>query len=503
MADLSIGTTIGGFAAYHAGNYFPDKTTVGLGSVNNWGASDSYTTASSTTYATSAAVKGAYDAAMAAVAGVTAPTWASITGKPATFAPSAHTHTAAEIGAMADGGSYGTVTFNNWVRTTGNTGWYNDSYGGGINMVDSTWVRTSHQKKFYVENTGFDAIYTAGGIKAESGITIGNVSTGRKGIQGLIADNDYWAIFGAADATNAGRLIIGTGDDGTEPIAVAQYSGAPLTGTPVRTAYLLDSNGNTSFPGVVTASRMQVNGGGAIFEYHSPGVAAYAHVISGNTLETWQSNGAGGWITTFNRQYPNGAYWINGNLWAANFNHGYAGQPGIMAPITVDMGVVSGASDYYPMIRQLSVSSGYGYTTRVELGTLRSGNSAWGVGNLIVGSHESSSHPSAVYAFDISGNFTAPGNVTAYSDERLKKNLEVIPDALAKLDSVRCMTFDRVDRELRQAGVIAQDIQQVLPEAVQVDQDGYLTVAYGALVALAIKAIQELKQRVEDLERNG
>lgn len=255
MADLSIGTTIGGFAAYHAGNYFPDKTTVGLGSVNNWGASDSYTTASSTTYATSAAVKAAYDAAMAAVAALGAPAWDSITGKPATFAPSAHTHTAAEIGAMADGGSYGTVTFNNWVRTTGNTGWYNDSYGGGINMVDSTWVRTSHQKKFYVENTGFDAIYTAGGIKAESGITIGNVSTGRKGIQGLIADNDYWAIFGAADATNAGSLIIGTGDDGTEPIAVTQYIGAPLTGTPVRTAYLLDSNGNTSFPGVVSADR--------------------------------------------------------------------------------------------------------------------------------------------------------------------------------------------------------------------------------------------------------
>lgn len=102
MADLSIGTTIGRFAAYHAGNYFPDKTTVGLGSVNNWGASDSYTTASSTTYATSAAVKGAYDAAMAAVAGITAPEWGSITGKPTAFTPTAHTHTAADITNLND-----------------------------------------------------------------------------------------------------------------------------------------------------------------------------------------------------------------------------------------------------------------------------------------------------------------------------------------------------------------------------------------------------------------
>lgn len=73
---------------------------------------------------------------------------------------------AAEVGAMADGGSYGTVTFNNWVRTTGNTGWYNATHGGGMVMSDSTWVRTSHQKKFYVDNADGDAIYTAGGVKA-------------------------------------------------------------------------------------------------------------------------------------------------------------------------------------------------------------------------------------------------------------------------------------------------------------------------------------------------
>lgn len=173
-----------------------------------------------------------------------------------------HKPSPSDIGAMADGGTYGTVTFNNWVRTSGQTGWYNASYGGGINMVDSTWVRVSHQKKFYVENTDFDAIYTSGGVRAEAGITIGNASTGRKGIQGMAGDNDYWAIFGAADASNAGRLVIGTGDDGTEPILAVQYSGAPLTGTPVRTAYLLDGSGNTSFPGVVSGDRFVASSNG-------------------------------------------------------------------------------------------------------------------------------------------------------------------------------------------------------------------------------------------------
>lgn len=150
MADLSIGTTIGGFAAYHAGNYFPTKADVGLNLVNNWGASDSYTTASSTTYATSKAVKDAYDAAIAAVPTVT---WSTITGKPATFAPSAHTHTAAEAGlgnvdnakqlrAELLSGYWGMVGADgsnvNWIRTTVE-GIIPYAAGGASSLGSSIW----------------------------------------------------------------------------------------------------------------------------------------------------------------------------------------------------------------------------------------------------------------------------------------------------------------------------------------------------------------------------
>lgn len=51
-----------------------------------------------------------------------------------------------------------------WFRSTGSTGWYNGSYGGGIYMEDSTYVRTYNSKAFYVSNTGDHAIYTAGGF---------------------------------------------------------------------------------------------------------------------------------------------------------------------------------------------------------------------------------------------------------------------------------------------------------------------------------------------------
>ncbi len=94
------------------------------------------------------------------------------------------------------------------------------------------------------------------------------------------------------------------------------------------------------------------------------------------------------------------------------------------------------------------------------------------------------------------------GNVEAYSDIRLKENIETIPDALGKLNQLRGVTYDRTDIEcLRQTGVIAQEIQQVLPEAVSVadDEIGTLSVAHGNMVGLLIEAIKELNKKVDQL----
>ena len=51
-----------------------------------------------------------------------------------------------------------------WVGTVGNTGWYNTTYAGGIYMEDSTWVRIYNNKKFYVNNSDYSAIHSAGGV---------------------------------------------------------------------------------------------------------------------------------------------------------------------------------------------------------------------------------------------------------------------------------------------------------------------------------------------------
>jgi hypothetical protein len=104
------------------------------------------------------------------------------------------------------------------------------------------------------------------------------------------------------------------------------------------------------------------------------------------------------------------------------------------------------------------------------------------------------------YTFDVSkGSFTATGNVTAYSDRRVKTNIEPIEDALEKIEQLGGYTFDRTDIEApRQTGVIAQEVQAILPEAVSQDEHGKLSVAYGNMAGLFIEAINELSATVRE-----
>ena len=99
------------------------------------------------------------------------------------------------------------------------------------------------------------------------------------------------------------------------------------------------------------------------------------------------------------------------------------------------------------------------------------------------------------------GNILASGNITAFSDIKLKDNIEVIPNALDKVVQIRGVTFDRIDEEVpRQSGVIAQEVEKVLPEVVITNKNGIKSVAYGNLVGLLIESIKELKVEVNELK---
>jgi hypothetical protein len=102
----------------------------------------------------------------------------------------------------------------------------------------------------------------------------------------------------------------------------------------------------------------------------------------------------------------------------------------------------------------------------------------------------------------IDGNWTVTGNVVAYSDARVKENVRVIDNALARVRAIRGVTFTRTDMQdtaKRHAGVIAQEIEAVLPEVISDNDDGMKSVAYGNITALLIEAIKELQDEVTAL----
>lgn len=101
--------------------------------------------------------------------------------------------------------------------------------------------------------------------------------------------------------------------------------------------------------------------------------------------------------------------------------------------------------------------------------------------------------------WDFSGNFTAAANITAYSDAKLKKNVETIPDPMALVRKMRGVFYDRIEDNKAGVGVIAQEIQQVLPQVVQTN-DGTLSVAYGNISGVLIEALKDIDARLAKLE---
>jgi hypothetical protein len=107
-----------------------------------------------------------------------------------------------------------------------------------------------------------------------------------------------------------------------------------------------------------------------------------------------------------------------------------------------------------------------------------------------------------LFTFTNSGDFSASGNVTGYSDETLKDNIQTIPDALDKVIQLRGVEFDRNDIEgnPHQIGVIAQEVEKIIPEVVITNDDGIKSVAYGNLVGLLIEAVKDQQKQINELK---
>lgn len=104
------------------------------------------------------------------------------------------------------------------------------------------------------------------------------------------------------------------------------------------------------------------------------------------------------------------------------------------------------------------------------------------------------------------GSLWSNGNVTAFSDRRLKENITPIDNPMDRLEKLNGVTFTRndlKDTERTYVGLIAQDVLEAMPEAVDVkeDENSTLGVDYQGLVGLLVEAIKELNNRIDKLER--
>ena len=117
-------------------------------------------------------------------------------------------------------------------------------------------------------------------------------------------------------------------------------------------------------------------------------------------------------------------------------------------------------------------------------------------------------------ALHVVGQIVATDDITAFysSDRRLKQDIEPIEDAVEKIKQINGVTYAWNDEYLkdkyidgyfvrdREAGVIAQEIEEVLPEVVATRENGYKAVKYDRLVALLIQAVKEQQEQIDELK---
>ena len=113
------------------------------------------------------------------------------------------------------------------------------------------------------------------------------------------------------------------------------------------------------------------------------------------------------------------------------------------------------------------------------------------------------------------GDLHVDGDVIAFSsttsDMRLKDNIEPISDALSKVNALTGYTFTYEKDGRQSAGLLAQEVEEVLPSAVanrklplqKSDDNEYKTLEYNQTIALLVESIKELKQKVDELERGS
>jgi hypothetical protein len=233
---------------------------------------------------------------------------------------------------------------------------------------------------------------------------------------------------------------------------------------------------------------------------------------------SWMVNQSSNTTGFHNHSYGWQFYWENGTLYVGKNSYGANMATVLDSSNYTGYAAGVGAANTWTAINYFQTNNGgrCGNTDSAKLQAYSTGNN----------SAFMSFHKSAVYAvnigldddnvlriggwsasanrfqMDMSGNLTMAGDVTAYSDARVKTNIKTIENALNKVLNLRGVSYNRTDSEDRKTkiGVIAQETLPIVPEVVNQDNDGMYNVSYGNFGGLFIEAFKEQQKQIEELK---
>ena len=321
----------------------------------------------------------------------------------------------------------------------------------------------------------------------------GNYSTGLPQVQdkSLTQEEEY---LSQAQERSAG-IVVYTGMNNRGDFYIGNQKKSASTGeettfdTPIPTVTGEDpARLSAVFDEITVKERIVVEGGDSsqvLSQFDGPvtfnGESRFTNVnkITNNTESTSTTSGA--LVVT-------GGVGVGGTLTAASIR--------VTESFTVDVGATINAQSI------VSTGGTFGNIQIAETNDQRIDTSS---GNLELDASTDGTLVAIQTNTTITGILSVTDDITAFwtSDERLKDNITPIEDPLAKVISISGNTFDWNDKSEKSGhdvGLIAQEIQEILPEAVIQRGNGYLAVDYHKVVPLLVEAIKELSDRVQKLE---